>query len=71
MVIEGLDLLVSLLQLLFKWYRECVPASDNQFGSLQEIERLESAWGMESPTPPPITSFADTSTPVTSPPVGP
>ena len=28
-------------------------------GSLQEIERLESAWGMESPTPPPITPFAD------------
>ena len=41
------------------------------YESLQEIERLESAWGMESQTPPPITSFADTSTPLTSPPVSP
>ena len=66
-----MDLLVSLWQLLFKWFCECVPPSDNQFGSLQEIQRLLSAWGVESPTPPPITSFADTSTPVTSPPVSP
>ena len=69
MVFEGMDLLVFLWQLLFKWFCACVPPSDNQFGSLQEIERLESAWGMESPIPPPFTSFADTSTPVTSPPV--
>ena len=48
MVIEGLDLIVSLRQLLFKWDCECVPPLKNVFGSLQEIERLESAWGMES-----------------------
>ena len=64
-----MDLLFSLWQLLFKWFCECVPPSDSQFGSLQEIEMLESAWGIESPIPPPLTSFADTSTPVTSPPV--
>ena len=71
MVIEGLGLLVSLWQLLFKWFCECVAPSDNQFGSLREIERLESAWGLKSPAPPPITSFADTSNPVTFPPVSP
>ena len=72
MVIEGdTRLLVSLWQLLFRWFCECDPPSDNQFGSLQETERLESAYRMESPTPPPITSFADTSTPATSPPVSP
>ena len=31
--------------------------SDNQFGSLQEIERLESAWGLKSSTLPPITQI--------------
>ena len=67
MVNEGVDLFFSLWQLLFKWFCECVPPSDNQFGSLQEIEILESAWGIESPIPPPFTSFADTATPVTSP----
>ena len=70
MVTEGLDLLVSLWQLLFKWVCECVPPLENQFGSLQKIERLESTWGMESPTPP-ITPFADTSTTVTPPPLSP
>ena len=50
---------------------ECVPPSENQFGFNQEIERLESAWGMESPFPPPITPFADTSPPVTLPPLSP
>ena len=49
-----MDLLFSLWQLLFKWFCECVPPSDSQFGSLQEIEILESAWGIESPIPPPF-----------------